>query len=84
MVLLAAASLASFPVRMRAQMPSASCNNHPEQSLQEEDAFLEDSDFEGISESESEGESGDDDWQPAGSRRRNGGGASGKKRAKKE
>lgn len=58
---------------------------------QEEDAFLEDSDFEGISESDSEVESGDDDWQPAGSRRTSAGsrrassgGASGKKRAKKE
>ena len=35
--------------------------------VQEEDAFLDGSDFEGISESESEEESeGDDDWQPGG------------------
>ncbi len=59
--------------------------------MQEEDDFLDGSDFEGISDSESEGDSGDDDWQPAGSRRKSGssrrasaGGVAGKKRAKKE
>jgi hypothetical protein len=44
--------------------------------LQEEDDFLEGSDFEGISESESEADSeADDDWRPAGSRRKSGGSA---------
>lgn len=50
---------------------------------QEEDAFLEGSDFEGISESESEAESdSEDDWQPAGGRRKPAGGAAASKRSK--
>lgn len=56
--------------------------------MQEEDDFLDGSEFEGISESESEGDSGDDDWQPAGSRRKSDSStrasAGSKKRAKKE
>jgi hypothetical protein len=48
--------------------------------VQEEDAFLDDSEFEGISESDSESEA--DDWQPAGGRRKSG--ASGAGSAKKQ